>query len=186
MRKLFCQYPIKVVCWLYTYGMNGPEQDTCRATIFSGNEDAYGYRYREHFSQQYKLIVESVNYTSDLKLKLNTFFLTANTALVTAIGLGFSSQKPIGSSVWHLLLPLAGALMAIIWWGVTYSYKQRNIVKLRIVHCLEEQLPLALYKTEWTLMEENHSHPLKKFLFSIDLFIPIVFFICYLLFAVFS
>ena len=166
--------------------MNGPEQDTCRTTIFASNEDTYGHRYREHFFLQYKLFVESVNYTSDLKLKLNTFFLTANTALVTAIGLGFSSQKPIDSSVWHLLLPLAGALMAVIWLGVTYSYKQRNIIKLRIVHCLEEHLPLALYKTEWALMEENHNSRLKKFLFSADLFIPIVFFVCSLLFAVFS
>lgn len=165
--------------------MNG-EQDTCSATIFSSSEDEYGHRYREHFFLQYKLFIESVNYTSDLKLKLNTFFLTANTALVTAIGLGFSSQKPIDASVWHLLLPLAGALMAIIWWGVTYSYKQRNIIKLRIIHCLEERLPLALYTTEWHLMEENHSSRLKKFLFSIDLFIPFVFFICYVLFAIFS
>ena len=165
--------------------MNVKNDNLCRATIFSGDEDAYGHAYREHFFRQYKLFVESVNYTSDLKLKLNTFFLTVNTALVTAIGIGFSSQKPISSSIWHLLLPLAGILMSVIWWGITYSYKQRNIIKLRIIHCLEEQLPLALYTTEWALMEENHGSRLKKFLFSIELFIPAVFCICYLLFALF-
>lgn len=159
-------------------------ENICRATIFAGQENAYGPTYREHFFQQYKLFVESVNYTSDLKLKLNTFFLTVNTALVTAIGLGFSGQRQVSSSVWHLLLPLAGVLICIIWWGLTYSYKQRNIIKLHIIHCLEEQLPLALYKTEWHLMEENHASRLKKFLFSIDLFIPFVFLSFYLLFAV--
>ena len=161
-------------------------ENICRATIFAGQENIYGPTYREHFFQQYKLFVESVNYTSDLKLKLNTFFLTVNTALVTAIGLGFSGQRPIASPVWHLLLPFAGVLICIIWWGITYSYKQRNIIKLHIIHCLEEQLPLALYKTEWHLMEENHSSNLKKFLFSIDLFIPLVFLFCYLLFALFG
>jgi len=166
--------------------MDIKNDNLCRATIFSGDEDTYGHKYREHFFQQYKLFVESVNYTSDLKLKLNTFFLTVNTALVTAIGIGFSSQRPINASVWHLLLPLAGVLMSIIWWGITYSYKQRNIIKLHIIHCLEEQLPLALYTTEWALMDENHGSRPKKFLFSIDLFIPFVFFICYLLFALFS
>lgn len=155
----------------------------CRASIFGATESAYGPAYREHFFNQYKLFVESVNYTSDLKLKLNTFFLTVNTALITAIGLGFSNVRLIDSSVWHLLLPLAGALISLIWWGVTYSYKQRNIIKLRIIHCLEEQLPLALYTTEWHLMEENHGSSLKKTLFSIDLFMPFVFFLCYLLFA---
>ena len=155
----------------------------CRSNIFGAAEGAYGPSYREHFFLQYKLFVESVNYTSDLKLKLNSFFLTVNTALITAIGLGFSSGRIVDSSVWHLLLPLAGVFISIIWWGVTYSYKQRNIIKLRIIHCLEEQLPLALYTTEWHLMEENHGSSLKKFLFSIDLFMPFVFFTCYLLFA---
>ncbi len=158
----------------------------CRASIFGATEDAYGPAYREHFFLQYKLFVESVNYTSDLKLKLNSFFLTVNTALITAIGLGFSSGRFIDSSVWHLLLPLAGVLISIIWWGATYSYKQRNIIKLRIIHCLEEQLPLALYTTEWHLMEENHGSSLKKRLFSIDLFMPFVFLVCYLLFALFA
>src|SRR3989338_1182857 len=161
-------------------------ENICRATIFAGQENIYGPTYREHFFLQYKLFVESVNYTSDLKLKLNTFFLTVNTALITAIVLGFSSGRFIDSSVWHLLLPLAGVLISIIWWGATYSYKQRNIIKLRIIHCLEEQLPLALYTTEWHLMEENHGSSLKKRLFSIDLFMPFVFLVCYLLFALFA
>lgn len=160
-------------------------ENVCRATIFAAPQDTYGHTYRQDFFAQYKLFVESVNYTSDLKLKLNTFFLTVNTGLITAIGLGFSAQKNIGPSVWHLLLPLAGILISVIWWGVAYSYKQRNVIKLRIIHCLEEQLPLALYRTEWALMEENHASFLKRFLFRIDLFIPFVFFICYLLFALF-
>lgn len=158
----------------------------CRATIFAGREDEYGHTYRQHFFEQYKLFVESVSYTSELRLKLNSFFLTINTALITAIGLSSSVQRNIDSSVWHLLLPLAGILISVIWFGVTYSYKQRNIIKLRIIHCLEEQLPLALYKTEWDLMQENHSSRTKKFLFSIDLVIPFVFLICYVLFASFG
>ena len=162
------------------------KNNTCRTNLFSAAQETYGLTYRNDFFQQYKLFVESVNYTSELKLKIHTFFLTINTALITAIGLGFSSQKEIDPSVWHLLLPLAGILLSIIWWGIVYSYKQRNIIKLRIIHCLEEQLPLSLYKTEWHLMGENHSSPLKKFLFSIDLLIPLVFLVCYLMFASFS
>lgn len=162
------------------------EESICQATIFSLSEDAYGPAYRDHFFQQYKLFIESVNYVSELKLKLNTFFLTVNTALITAIGLSFSAQQRISPSVWHFLLPLAGILISFIWWGVTYSYKQRNVIKLRIIHCLEDRLPLSLYKTEWYLMEKNHSSLLKKFLFRIDLVIPFVFLAYYLLFVFFA
>lgn len=174
-----------------TYSPTGPrvinlsevEKDkVCRANIFGVPENAYGPQYKEHFFDQYKFFVESVNYTSELKLKVNSYFLTINTALITAIGLSFGKQT-LSSSIWHFLLPLAGIFISIIWWGVTYSYKQRNVAKLRIIHCLEEQLPLALYKTEWQLMEENHSSSLKKFLFRIDLFIPYVFLFSYLFFA---
>lgn len=109
---------------------------TCRTNLFAAPQETYGLTYRNDFFQQYKLFVESVNYTSELKLKIHSFFLTINTALITAIGLGYSSQKEISPSVWHLM--------------------------------------------------GNHSSHLKKFLFSIDLLIPLVFLICYLIFASFS
>lgn len=83
----------------------------------------------------------------------------------------------------HLLAaPAAGLIICFIWWGIIYSYKQRNVIKLRIIHCLEDQLPLALYRTEWNLMEENHGSWLKKLLFRIELVIPFVFGLSYLLF----
>ena len=148
------------------------QENTCRASLFGKPESEYG--------PEYKIFAESVNYTSELKLKLNSYFLTVNTALITATGISFSKQ--LNSSVWHLLLPLAGFFISLIWWGVTYSYKQRNIVKLRILHCIEEQMPVSLYSTEWKLMNENHSGFLKKFFFTLDLFIPFVFLVSYLSF----
>jgi hypothetical protein len=154
----------------------------CRATIFSAEEASYGADYKKHLFEQYRMYVESVNYTSELKLKINTYFLTVNTALFTAIGLSLSRPN-IDSSVWHFMLPLAGILISFVWWGVTYSYKQRNIAKLKIIHCLEERLPLALYKTEWQLMNEAHNGSFKKYFFRIDLFIPFVFAISYLIFV---
>lgn len=161
------------------------KEKLCRANLLGASADSYGPAYKDHFFEQYKIFVESVNYTSDLKLKINTFFLTVNTALVTAIGISFSKQ-PMNSSIWHTILPIAGILISIIWWGVTSSYKQRNVAKLHIIHCLEEQLPLALYKTEWKLMDENYATPFQKFIFKIDLFIPYVFLFSYLLFALFD
>ncbi|GEM_PF-1447274 len=156
------------------------EENTCRASLFSAPENTYGPNYKGDLFNQYKLFVESVNYTSELKLKINSYFLTINTALVTATGLSFSKQ--LNSSIWHFLLPFAGLFISIIWWGVTYSYKQRNIVKLRIIHCIEEKMPLALYSTEWQLMDEKHGGSLKRFFFTMDLFIPLVFTVSYLFF----
>lgn len=157
------------------------QNNVCRATIFAVGEKKYGVDYKKHFFEQYKIYVDSVNYTSDMKLKVNTYFLTANTALFTAIGIGLSRQE-LNPSVWHFMLPLAGILLSIVWWAVTYSYKKRNVAKLRVIHCLEELLPLALYKTEWELMDEIHNGSIKKYFFNVDLFTPFVFVIYYLLF----
>ena len=163
------------------FSSDARQEAVCRANIYGAPNSTYGPQYKDHFFAQYKLFVESVNYTSELRLKINTYFLTINTALITAFGLS-SVKLTLNSSVWHFLIPFAGILISIIWWGVSYSYKQRNIVKLRIIHCLEERLPLSLYKTEWQLMDEDHSTTLKKFLFRVDIFIPFVFIISYLLF----
>lgn len=153
----------------------------CRANIFGEADSVYGPQYKEHFFNQYKLYVDSVNYTSELKLKINSYFLTINTALITAVGL-INAKQTLNPFVWHFLIPLAGVLISLIWWGVIYSYKQRVVVKLRIIHCLEEALPLALFKTEWELMNQDHSTAIKKFFFQIDVFIPFVFIVSYLFF----
>ena len=157
----------------------------CSANIFAADESAYGADYKNHLLEQYKIFVASVNYTSELKLKINTYFLTINTALITATGIALSRNN-ISPIVWHTILPLAGIMISAVWWAVTYSYKQRNIAKLRIIHCLEEKLPLALYKTEWRLMNEAHEGFFKRFFFGIDLFIPWVLIASYLFFIAFA
>ena len=158
------------------------QEAVCRANIFSAPDSSYGSQYKDHFFAQYKLYVDSVNYTSELKLKINSYFLTINTALITAVGL-INAKQSLNPFVWHFLIPLAGVLISCIWWGIIYSYKQRVIVKLRIIHCLEEILPLALFKTEWDLMNLDHNTPLKKFFFQIDVFIPFIFIVSYLFFV---
>ena len=164
--------------------LSGENEAICRANIFSASEKEYGPLYKEHLLEQYKLFIQSVIFTSDLKLKMNSFFLTINTALFTAIGLVFS-RSTLNPLVWHLFLPLAGIIISFIWVAVTYSYKERNTIKLRIIHCVEEKLPLAIYATEWQLRNESHSNIFKNFFFRIDLFIPFVFIISYLLFILF-
>lgn len=155
----------------------------CRESIWSNKESDYGPDYNDHLLEQYKAFVTSINYTSEMKLKFNSYFLGINTALITSIGFAISKQS-FNPYLWHFLIPLAGFFAPLVWWAVTYSYKQRNIIKLHILHCIEEKLPLALYKTEWDLMNIDHNHWLKKFFFRINLFIPIVFSITYLMFII--
>lgn len=162
---------------------NGEKEAICRANIFSESEKKYGPQYKEHLLEQYKLYIQSVIFNSDLKLKINSFFLTINTALFTAIGLIFS-RPTVSHVVWHYLLPFAGIIISFIWWCVTYSYKERSVAKLRIVHCIEEKMPLAIFATEWQLIDENHKM-FRRFFFNIDLFIPFVFIAAYLFFIIF-
>src|SRR3990167_1504140 len=148
--------------------LNGEKEAICRANIFSASEKEYGPQYKEHLLEQYKLYLQSVIFTSDLKLKINTYFLAINTALFTAIGIIFSKST----------------LNPFVWLGVTYAYKERSVVKLRIIHCIEEKLPLATHTTEWQLINERHANRFGRFFFNIDLFIPLIFMAAYILFIV--
>ncbi|OGY99684.1 MAG: hypothetical protein A3B13_01370 [Candidatus Liptonbacteria bacterium RIFCSPLOWO2_01_FULL_45_15] len=163
--------------------LNGEKEAICRANIFSASEKEYGPQYKEHLLEQYKLYLQSVIFTSDLKLKINTYFLAINTALFTAIGIIFS-KSTLNPIVWHFILPLAGMVISFVWLGVTYAYKERSVVKLRIIHCIEEKLPLATHTTEWQLINERHANRFGRFFFNIDLFIPLIFMAAYILFIV--
>lgn len=165
--------------------MKTDRESICQSNIFALSEAEYGDEYKEHFLQIYQQFVESINYTSELKLKVNTYFLTINTALITAAGFALSRGDIFDTSLWKYIVPLGGLLISLIWWAVTYMYKQRNIIKLLMIHCLEKRLPLSLYKTEWELMQANH-HSVRKHFFQIDLFVPWVFVLIYILLFLFA
>jgi len=153
--------------------------------LFSKNKKDYGENYKEHLFEQYKLYVESVEKTSDRRQQANNYFITINTALISFIGLSFQF-KIFENLAWiKSILALVGIIICVVFWYLIRSYKQLNTGKFAVIHKIEKNLPLALYKYEWEILGEGKDNK-KYYPFShVEHFIPWVFGIIYALLGVY-
>ncbi|MDZ4661711.1 MAG: hypothetical protein SGJ18_08830 [Pseudomonadota bacterium] len=80
-----------------------------------------------------------------------------------------------------LVLAFVGIIICVVFWYLIRSYRQLNTGKFEVIHKIEENLPLALYKYEWEVLGKGEDNK-KYYPFShIELIIPWVFGIIYAL-----
>lgn len=113
---------------------NGPPTDTSRAEFF----------------ELYKLMVASSEALVNRRQAVNTFFLTMNGALLTAIGLflhagGRSHLKAAGV----FLVALSGVISSYAWGSLLKSFGQLNTGKFAIINAMERWLAASIYDAEW-------------------------------------
>lgn len=63
------------------------------------------------------------------------------------------ASAALGNQHWHLVLPIAGLLVCITWHALVTSYRDLNTAKFKIIHELEQHLPVALFRSEWQVCE---------------------------------
>jgi len=116
------------------------------------NEKEYGENYKDHYLEQYKLYVESIEKISDRRQQANNYFITINTAFISLIGL--TNQFDLFSNaLWiESILSLVGIMICIVFWYLIRSYKQINTGKFEVIHLIEQSLPLAIYEYEWEVL----------------------------------
>ncbi len=158
---------------------NTLHKNICDAFLHQQASDGYGDTYRDHVLEQYKLAIQGVDYTSKWKHIVNNYFLTIHTVLLTAIGLTAAREQLSMPAAAHQLIPLIGIFMAVTWWFTTRNYNSILEVKFSILHCIEDRLPLALYKTEWEIIKASSSGVRRAAL--IDGTVPLLFFLFYIL-----
>lgn len=101
---------------------------------------------------QYKLAVEMADRVSARRATANSFFVTVQSALVTAFGFAKDDRWP---------LAVAGILVAAVWWLSLRSYRMLNGAKFEVINKMEGQLPAAPYKDEWAILDRKDG-PLHK------------------------
>lgn len=139
----------------------------------------YSDNYYLHLFEQYKMYVVSAEKISDRRQNANNFFLTLNTVLISVIGLSFQVKAFDNISWSRLLLSVLGVLICIIFWFLLRAYKQLNFGKFKVIHEIEQLLPLAIYDYEWRILGKGKDKS-KYYPFShIELLIPLVFGIIY-------
>ena len=92
---------------------------------------------------------------SDRRQNANNFFLTLNTVLISVIGLSFQVKIFDNYSWVRVLIAVLGILICIIFWFLLSAYKQLNTGKFKVIHEIEQMLPLALYDYEWKILGEG-------------------------------
>jgi len=142
----------------------------------------YGESFKADLFEQYKLYVESAERISERRVAANNYLLTVNAFLVTLYGLVAASRL---NTLWTILVPVAGFLVALTWHRIITSYRDLNTVKFEVIHELEQHLPAALYDYEWHKAEKGRGkayHPLSH----LERWVPIIFMVLYLLLAALS
>jgi hypothetical protein len=85
----------------------------------------------------------------------NTFFLTLNTLVFTAVAI-FWKDRPTAPA-WYLIVPLAILVFQCgAWFWLLHSYRQLNSAKYVVIALLEERLPASPYgRAEWKALGEG-------------------------------
>lgn len=115
-------------------------------TLQSQTRDEYGENYQEHLLEQYKLFVATSQQLSERRQQANNYLLTLNSSLVTVFAFALSS---FGQHRWNALIPFTGLFVCFIWYSLVDSYKDLNTAKFKVIHEMETQLPVALFRHEW-------------------------------------
>jgi hypothetical protein len=141
-------------------------------------ENLYGddaVAYQAAIIEQYKIYVEMADRISQRRGLTNTFFLTLNTAIFTAIGV-FWEHQPRGP-VWWLVFPLTMLLgECFAWFYLLRSYRLLNTAKYKVVGALEMRLPASPYwRAEWMALGEGRDPKRYWPLSHIESWIPVFF-----------
>jgi hypothetical protein len=96
----------------------------------------------------------------DRRADANRFYAGINTAIFGAAGFllyGNESKADLNKDALLLGFPLAGLFLSFVWGNVVHSQRKILGQKFRVIHKLEEQLPVQPYKLE--LERENGPQP---------------------------
>jgi hypothetical protein len=135
--------------------------------------------YLNQYLEQYRIYLHIFNSTNDRSQKSNEFFLGLNAAIIGILGYVETKSLPHGNMIF-LLIPFIGISISYSWYKIINSYSILNRAKFKVIHKMEEKLPVALFTKEWsTLNDSKNQHKYVSFS-RIEKNIPITFIVLYI------
>lgn len=152
--------------------------------LFKLTEEEYGSSYKEHLLAQYQLYVDSMEKISDRRQNANNHFIMINTVLISFIGVLF--QVKIFETIFLVksMIAVVGIIICVVFWFLLRSYKQLNTGKFKVIHEMEQKLPISIYDYEWKILGEGKNKKLYFPFSHIEMVIPWVFGIIYVILGV--
>ncbi len=144
--------------------------------LVNKDENAYGPDYKNHSLEIYKIYIEMADRISTRRQSANAFFLSINTALVaffSAIKTNNLSNNNAQDFIW--MIGIAGILLCYTWYRLIKSYKGMNSGKFKIVHEVEEILPLKPYDAEWEVLSRGKDPKIYHPFTDLEIRIPMIF-----------
>ena len=144
--------------------------------LFNHTSGSYDGSFKADLLEQYKLYVQSAENVSARRVSTVRYLLTVNAAIVALYGFQAANLDQI-----YLLIPVAtaGLVVSVISHLIVRSYRNLNTLKFRVIHEIEQHLPLALYDYEWQIVERGHGSVYRP-VSHIELWIPIVFLVLHI------
>ena len=128
---------------------------------------------RQQFFELYKIMVESSEALVARRQQVNTFFLTMNGLLLTA--LGFFIRAGGGNRVLAAgvaVLGVAGGVLAGAWRSLLISFGQLNTGKCVVVNRMESFLPAAIFSSEWEALDQGENPEVYRTFTSREVWVP--------------
>jgi len=141
------------------------------------------------FFNLYKIMVASSEALVGRRQAVNTFFLTMNGLLLTAIGLfirGGSHGHGRLEAAGILVIAVAGAALCFAWRSLIISFGQLNTGKFKIINEMERSLAASIFAAEWEALERGENHKVYRSFTSREIFVPVAFGLLYLVTVILS
>ena len=151
-------------------------------SVWTIEKDKCGDRETQLALDQYKLYVEMADKISERRTHANSFFVTMNSSLITVYGIATAKESIIQGGPWSWLVPVVGIAVCLLWREIVRSYRDINSAKFKVIHEIEERLPLALYKREWDIANQGDGTKYRP-TSHIEMWVPRVFGALYLIIA---
>ena len=108
--------------------------------------------------EQYRMFSDTSEALVNRRQNVNSFYITANTALITIAATAFSLNGDLISKlVITIVLTIPGILLNHSWAKSLESYGIINSSKMKILGMLERQLAASLYDAEWQAMSNKYN-----------------------------
>lgn len=112
----------------------------------------------EKLFEQYKMFSDTSESLVSRRQNVNSFYITANTALITIAATAFSlNSNLISQLIITVALSVPGILLNISWLKVLESYSLINSSKMKILGMLEKKLSASLFDAEWEAMSSKYN-----------------------------
>jgi hypothetical protein len=129
---------------------------------------------RDFVFELYKLMVASSEALVGRRQAVNTFFLTANGAILTAVGffVGKGSGRAALMALAIAVLTTTGGVLCFAWQSLLRSFGQLNTGKFAIINRLEHEFPVSVYAAEWRALGEGRNPRVYRSFTSREIWVP--------------